>query len=72
MLNMEKAHVVDHLVVNDYKVKLIYGYILHTPYSMNLPKMEVGMCSQHIVYTTVRTREGQADHLHGPNINLQN
>ena len=25
MLNMEKTHRVDHLVVNDYMVKLIYG-----------------------------------------------
>ena len=28
------------------------------------------MCFQHIVHTTVRTREGQVDHLHGPNIDF--
>ena len=28
------------------------------------------MCFQHLVHTTVQTREGQVDHLHGPNINF--
>ena len=51
-LNLEKAHRVDHLVVSGYKVKVIYGYILHTPYSMLLPKRcERKECVLNILFT---------------------